>query len=101
MSAPTRPELLRRARDAYHAHGRGFTIAHEGREEAHYGLPEELDDALAEESDASGLVAVARTAIEEYDPEREAVLIDSRSDGILVTIVGENGPRTLGRFRWG
>jgi hypothetical protein len=99
MPPPDRTDLLRRARDAYRAHGRGFFVAHDGREERHYGLLEELEENLAEESDARGLLVVARKAVEGYDPEREAVLIDSRPEGIYVLIVGEEGSRTLGESR--
>ncbi|MGE5346340.1 MAG: hypothetical protein ACM3JH_10320 [Acidithiobacillales bacterium] len=99
MASSDRAELLRRARDACRAHGRGFIVAHEGREERHCGLLEELEENLAEESDARGLLIVARKAVEEYDPEREAVLIDSRPDGICVLIVGEKGSRALGTLR--
>ncbi len=98
---PDRPELLRRAREAYREHGRGFVIMHDGREEGYYGLGAELEESLAEECDSRGLLEVARRAIEGYDPEREAVLIDSRPEGIYVLIVGEKGSRTLGEFLWG
>lgn len=99
MPPPDRTEILRRGKEAFREHGRGFVVVHDGREERHYGLLEELEENLAEESDARGLLIVARKAVEEYDPEREAVLIDSRPEGIYVLIVGEKGSRTLGEFR--
>jgi hypothetical protein len=99
MSAPPPSDFLRRALEAYRKHGRGFTVAHDGREEAHYGLAEELEENLAEESDARGLLLLARKVLAEYDPEWEAVLIDSRREGIYVLVVGEEGSRTLGEFR--
>ncbi len=95
-----RTGLLRRADEAYRERGRGFLVAHDDRVEPHYGLAEELEENLAEESDSRALLAVAHKAIEEYDPEREAVLIDSRPEGIYVLIVGERGSRTLGEFLW-
>jgi hypothetical protein len=38
--------------------------------------------------------------VETYNPEQDAVVIDSRQEGIYVLIVCENRTQTLGEILW-
>jgi hypothetical protein len=41
-----------------------------------------------------------RESVEAYDPETEAVVINSREEGIYVLIVGQGRTQTLGEILW-
>lgn len=84
MPAPNRAEILRRAREAYLDHGRGFVIIFEDREEPHYGFLDELQTSLADEEEAAGIVRAAEDAVAAYDPEKEAVSGTRRLDRAAV-----------------
>jgi hypothetical protein len=100
MPRPDRAEILRRAKDTFREHGRGFVVVVEGRDEPHYGFPDELQHALADEEEAVGIVKAAAGAVAAYDPQREAVVIDERAEGIFVVIVGPVQTRVIGELFW-
>ena len=100
MAAPNRAEILRRAREAFRDHGRGFVVVIEGRDEPHYGFVDELQKTLADEEDAVEIVKAAGEAVAAYDPETEAVITDERTEGIIVVIVGPTQTRLVGDLFW-
>lgn len=99
MPAPDRAEIPRRAKDAYREHGRGFVVV-DDREEPHCGLLPELEELLEDEPGAETLVASLVLALRIYVPEREAVLVDSRPEGIDVKIVSETETLVIGGITW-
>jgi hypothetical protein len=54
VPSPDRAEILRRAKEAFREHGRGFVVVVEDREEPHYGFLDELQKLLGDEPDARG-----------------------------------------------
>jgi len=46
------------------------------------------------------ILKAAAEAVNAYDPEREAVVIDERAEGIVVLILGETEARVVGVFFW-
>jgi hypothetical protein len=74
MPAPDRAEILRRAKDAFRKHARGFVVVLDDRGELHYGFLPELEERLGNHSDARTLIHAAIIAVEIYDPDREAVV---------------------------
>ena len=69
MAAPDRAEILRRARDAFREHGRGFAVVIEGRDEPRYGFLDELRENLVEEPEADTLVEATQFALKVCVPE--------------------------------
>jgi len=66
----------------------------------HYGFLDELQKSLADQDEAAGIVKAAEEAVAAYDPETEAVVIDERSEGTFVVIVGAAETRVVGEFFW-
>jgi sugar/nucleoside kinase (ribokinase family) len=100
MSSPNRAEILRRAKEAFREHGRGFVVVLDERREPHYGFLDEPRSLLADEPDAEGHLSVTDSALSLYRPEEEAVVIDSRAEGIYVLIAGEDRSQTPGEIPW-
>ncbi len=100
MPAPDRAEILRRAKEAFHEHGRGFVVVLDDREESHYGFLPELKERLGDEPEAEGLISITESVLSLYRPECEAVVIDSRPEGIYVLIVSEDWTQTFGEILW-
>ncbi len=100
MPAVDRAEIMRRAKDAFREHGRGFVVVMEDREEPHYGFLPELEELLEGEPEAKTLLDAAFVALELYQPDREAVVIDSRPEGIYVMVVWASGVWTVGEIVW-
>ena len=98
MPAPNRAEILRRAREAFREHGRGFVVVVEGRGEPHYGFVDELQKALTDDEDDADFLKAAGEAVAAYDPQTEAVVIDERAEGIFIVIVGPADTRVIGEF---
>lgn len=101
MPAPDRTEILRRAKEAFREHGRGFVVVVEDREEPHYGLLDELRENPAEEPEADTLIEATEFALRAYVPEAEAVVIDSRPEGIFVVIISSFATWPVGEILWG
>jgi hypothetical protein len=104
MPHPDRKGLLRRAAEASKKHGRGILVI-EGRDVPHYGFLDELQRSLADEAEATTILMAAEEAVNFYDPTTEAVVIDERTEGIFVLIVGAAETRVVGevfrtRARW-
>ncbi len=100
MPSPNRAEILRRAKEVFCEHGRGFVVVLDDREETHYGFLPELEERLGDDPDARGLLSVTESALGLYRLEAEAVVIDSRREGIYVLIVGEDRSQTFGEILW-
>ena len=100
MPAPNRAETLRRTKGVSREARRGFVVVIEGRDEPHYGFVDELQKALANEAEAARIVKAAEEAVAAYDPEKEAVVIDERAEGIFVLIRSEIETRVAGEFFW-
>jgi hypothetical protein len=100
MPAPDRAEILRRAKDAFREHGPGFVVVVEDREEPHYGFLDELQKLLGDEPETRELISATESALMLYRPDEEAVVINSRGEGIYVLIVGPDRTQTLGEILW-
>ena len=100
MPAPSRAEILRRAREAFPEDRRGFVVVVEGRDEPHYGFVDELQKALTDDEDDADFLTAAAEAVAAYDPETEAVVIDEQSERIFVVIVGPEETRVIGESFW-
>jgi len=101
MPAPDRAKILRRAKEAFREHGRGFVVCLDDRDEPHYGFLPKLKERLRDEPDAKTLPAAAFVAVEQYHPDREAVVIDSRPEGIYVMVVWDGGTWMVSEIAWG
>ena len=100
MPAPERAEILRRVREAFLEHGRGFVIIFEDREEPRYGLFDDLRTSLPDEAEAATILMAVEKAVVAYDSKTEAVVIDERAEGIFVLIRSEIETRVAGEFFW-
>jgi hypothetical protein len=56
MPTPDRAEILRRVKEAFLEHGRGFVVVANDREEPHYGFLGDLRERLVDEPDAATLI---------------------------------------------
>lgn len=88
MPAPDRAEILGGVKEAVHEYGRRHVVLLDNRDQPHYGFPDELQRVLVIEEEAAGIVKAAAEAVAAYDPQREAVVIDERAEGIFVVIGG-------------
>ena len=61
-----------------------------------YSTMEDLRGVLGKAPELAGLIEVAREAVESYDPEREAVVMESRYEAVNVILVRETDVVTLG-----
>jgi hypothetical protein len=93
-----RREIVIRAKEAFQKYGRGFLLMLDDHENPRYGSLPELEKRLGDDPDAKALIQSAVTALESYDPEREAVVIDSRPDGIFAMVVWKHGLRIVGKI---
>jgi hypothetical protein len=57
---------------------------------------EDLRGVLGKAPELAGLIEVAREAVGNYDPEREAVVLESRYEAVSVILVRETEVVTLG-----
>lgn len=65
-------------------------------EDARYTTIEDLRGALAKAPELAGLIEVAGKAVASYDPEWEAVVLESGPDAVSVFLVREAEVVTLG-----
>ncbi len=96
MSSPDRTEILRRAKEAFLKHGRGFLILMADRDDPHYSFQSEIEAGLRDDPDAKGLLAWIGLALETYRPETEAVVVEERPDGLNVLVIREGGTTIVG-----
>jgi len=92
-----RREIVNLAKEAFREHGRGFVLMLDDREKPRYGFQPELEKKLGDAPDAKALIESAVLAVESYDPEREAVVIDSRPDGVFAMVIWKHGTRIVGK----
>jgi len=59
-----------------------------------------VQELLADEPVAQGLLRVSESALGLHRPEEKAVVIDFRQEGIYVLIVGQDRTQTLGQILW-
>lgn len=83
---------------AFREDGRGSVVMLDYREEPHYGFLPELEERLGDEPDAKRLLSATVQVLDGYNPENEAVVIDSRPEGIFVLIVSDGGTRMVGEI---
>ena len=100
MPVLDRDEIIQRAKDAFREHGRGFVVLLDDREEPHYGFLPEFQELLEAEPDAKDLIDAVRIALETYIPEHEAVVVDSRPEGIDVMVLWLGRTWTVGGIVW-
>lgn len=98
MPSLDRHEIVKLAKEAFREGGRGFVSMLDDREKPHYGFLPELKEKLGAEPDAKALIESAVIAVESYDPEREAVVIDSRPDGVFAMVIWKRGTRIVGKI---
>jgi hypothetical protein len=84
------------AREGFRSAGRGVVVTFDDQEDVRYSTIEELRGALAKAPELAGLFEVAANAVETYDPEREAVVLESRYEAVGVILVRETEVVTLG-----
>jgi hypothetical protein len=61
-----------------------------------YSTMEDLREVLGKAPELAGLIQVAADAVEAYDPEREAVVLESRYEAVSVYLAREDDVITLG-----
>lgn len=83
----TSETLLASARDGYLSVGRGVVMTTDDREEDWYATMEDLRVALFAAPELEGPVRDAEEAGAGYDPETEAVVVDSRYEGVSLYLV--------------
>ena len=88
--------LLASARAGFLVAGRGVAVIFDDQEGVRYSTIEDLRGALAKAPELEGLIEVVREAVETYDPEREAVVLESGYDAVSVFLVREGEVVTLG-----
>jgi hypothetical protein len=82
---PLRLELLRRARDGYRQHGRGYIVLRHDRNTLSYSTAGELEQLLADdEPGADGLLQSTANTVASYDPETEAVVVNVTPEGAFL-----------------
>lgn len=82
--------------DGFRFTGRGVVVTFDNGDEVRYSTIENLRGALTDAPELEGLLGVAGNAVASYDPETEAVVIDSRHEGISLYVVRADGVETLG-----
>jgi hypothetical protein len=87
---------VRQAREGFRSAGRGVVVTFDDQDEVRYPTIEDLRGALADAPELEGLIEVARRAVETYDPDREAVVLESGPDAVSVFLVREADVVTLG-----
>jgi hypothetical protein len=92
----SRDAALASAREGFLAAGRGVLVTFDDEAEERFSTIEDLRGALAEAPELPGLIEVARKAVETYDPDREAVVLESGYDAVSVFLVREGEVVTLG-----
>jgi hypothetical protein len=88
--------LRAHARGGFLAAGRGVVMVSDERADFWYGTMEDLRGTLEAAPELAGLIEVARKAVETYDPDREAVVLESGYDAVSVFLVREGEVVTLG-----
>jgi hypothetical protein len=66
------------------------------QDEVRYSTIENLRGALAKAPELAGLIEVACGAVETYDPEREAIVLESCHEAVSVYLFREDDVVTLG-----
>ncbi|HEX7550642.1 MAG TPA: hypothetical protein VF579_08720 [Candidatus Methylomirabilis sp.] len=92
-----RGEVIRAsAREGFRIAGRGVLVMFDDEDLERYSTIEDLREVLGKAPELAGLVQVAADAVETYDPEREAVVLESRYEAVNVILVRETEVVTLG-----
>jgi hypothetical protein len=92
-----RGEVIRAsAREGFRIAGRGVLVMFDDEDLERYSTVEDLREVLAKAPELEGLVQVAEEAVAAYDPEREAVVLESRYEAVSVILVRETEVVTLG-----
>jgi len=94
-----RLDAITRARSFFYHHGRGcllFLRDGMAADEDRYSSIDEIKEALAEEPDATALVAAAIWAVGTYDPITQAVVVQSIDEVIRVLVVSPDGAEDVG-----
>jgi hypothetical protein len=76
--------------------GRGVVVTFDDQEDVRYSTIEELRGALAKAPELKGLIEVAGQAVASYDPQREAVVLESRFETVSIYLVRPGEVVTLG-----
>jgi hypothetical protein len=84
------------AREGFRSAGRGVVVTFDDQEDVRYSTIEELRGALAKAPELAALFEVAANAVACYDPEREAVVLESGLDAVSVFLVRETEVIALG-----
>jgi hypothetical protein len=88
--------LCARAREGFRTAGRGVLVTFDDETLERYSTMEDLRGVLGKAPELAGLIQVAPDAVETYDPEREAVVLESRYEAVSVILVRETEVVTLG-----
>jgi hypothetical protein len=89
------------AREGFRTAGRGVLVMFDDETLESYSTMEDLQGVLDKAPELAGLIEVAREAVGNYDPEREAVVLESRYDAVNVVLVSETEVVTLGSLAFG
>jgi hypothetical protein len=89
-------DTLERARLAYERVGRGCIVSTRRGEEPRYATVAELAGRLGPEDDMLMLLTAISDLVEQYDPEREAVVMIQTEKGFEVSIVTPTGCEAVG-----
>jgi hypothetical protein len=93
----TRWEVIRAsAQKGFRIAGRGVLLMFDDEDLERYSTTEDLREVLGKAPELAGLIQVAADAVASYDPEREAVVLESRYEAVSVVLVRETEVVTLG-----
>jgi hypothetical protein len=92
----SRDAIRSSAREGFWTAGRGVLVMFDDETLERYSTIEDLQKVLGKAPELEGLIEVAREAVESYDPEREAVVMESRYKAVNVVLVRETEVITLG-----
>lgn len=92
----SRDAILRSAREGFGLAGRGVLLIHDNPDDERYSTIDELRVVLAEAPELAGIIEIACAAVASYDPEQEAVVLESRDDAVSVVLVRIADVVTLG-----
>jgi hypothetical protein len=84
------------SREGFRSAGRGVVVTFDDRDDMRYSTIEDLRGTLDAAPELAELIQVAADAVETYDPEREAVVLESRYEAVSVILVRETEVVTLG-----